>query len=439
MKNMLAVLLVLGSAVVASAQEATWTYRVRTELRANYRNSPNERFQLQFPFPPSFLPPGQEKGFLQTPDEGSHAELSVADLQLDLGYGEVFGARAKVHFQDKYRRNPTSSDRKIDADELFVRFGELPEILARPAKTTFFVLAGKAPKMERQPVRLLESYGLAATSFNRFEDVQVMGGGTIGRNLYWRLTISNGNPLFMRDPNALAGDNGTPELRQPFPTPEIKSGFPILYNAETEGLFFDTSNMQFGQGLGYRWQREDQTLGFDAIVFHYDRDLAQQANLTGTFYGGDLDLLDDVAGADVSLPITSNRKEEWGGRVYAEWYGLTGIAQFTKQNVAGLWREGYEGEAGWRIPLQHGPMFGQETLLQYIQPAVRYSKIDNRFRGKPAFPAPSLWWDWEKVDIGVRIGFAKGVDLTIEHSQHDVVAPRELDIRETLVTLRWRT
>ncbi|HEX7154193.1 MAG TPA: hypothetical protein VF618_22080 [Thermoanaerobaculia bacterium] len=430
-KCLAAALLAVCSALPALAQEDSWTYRVRTELRANYRNSPEARFELQFPFPPIALPPGQTKGFMETPDAGGNVELSVAAFQLDLGYGEWFGARARIHLEDKYRRNPTSTDRKIDADELFVRLGQMPELLERPDGTTFFLLAGKAPRMERQPVRLLESYGLAATSFNRFEDVQLMGGGTVGRNFYWRLVVANGNPLFMRDANALAGDNGIPELREPFPNPAIKSGFPILYNAETEDLFFDTSNLQFGQGLGYRWRTEDQTLGFDALLFHYDRELADRAELTGTFYGGDLDLIDDVLDQNVGLPLTSRKKEEWGGRLYAEWYGLTGVAQFTKQNLAGLWREGWEGEVGWRLPLQRG-------CLQYVQPAVRYSQLDNRFRGRPTFPAPSLWWDWTKTDFGVRVGFTHGLDLTVEHSIHDIVSPRPLDVTETLVTLRWR-
>ena len=77
-------------------------------------------------------------------------------------------ARAKVHVQAKHRRNPTTTDKQIDADELWVRIGVKPELLERPKGTSLFVQAGKFPKMERQPLRLLESYGLAATSFNRF-------------------------------------------------------------------------------------------------------------------------------------------------------------------------------------------------------------------------------------------------------------------------------
>lgn len=435
---LLAVCAPLGAQESAAPAESgpAWTWNHRLELRADYRWSDDERHPLRFPFPPEFLPPGQTQGFLQTPDPGGHVELNVAELQLDLGYGDWIAARAKVHFQALHRRNPTSSDRQIDADELFVRIGPYPEFLERPNGTSFFVQAGKFAKMERQPIRLLESYGLAATSFNRFEDLQLMVGGTIGRNFYWRGVAANGNPLFFRDPNALAGDNGTPDLRQPFPDPDIKSGFPILYNAETEDLFFNTDHVQTGEGLGYRWARPDQTLGFDLVLFHYRRTLAQEENLTGTFYGGDLDLLDGVAG--FSLPIRGRKKEEFGARLYTEWHQLTSTLQFTKQSVAGLQREGWEGEIGYQIPFAWGPRIRGESLLQYIQPAVRASGLTNRFRGPREYPAPSVWWAWTKYDAGVRIGLAKRLDVTLEYTKHNVGSAFKLNLREALVTVRWR-
>ena len=39
---------------------------------------------------------------------------------------------------------------------------------------------------------------------------------------------------------------------------------------------------------------------------------------------------------------------------------------------------------------------------------------------------------------GVRIGLARNVDVTIERSMHEVEAPRDLDLDETLATVRWR-
>jgi hypothetical protein len=414
----------------------TWSWRARTEVRANYRNSEDERLPLRFPFPPDFIPAGQTQVFLQTVDPGSHVELSVANVQFDVAYGDFLGARAKIHLTDKYRRNPTSDDRMIDADELFLRVGTKPELLERPAGTSYFAQIGKFPKMERQPLRLLESYGLNATTFNRFEDTQLMAGGTVGRNLYWRVQLSNGNPVFFRDYNALAGDNGTDERRPPNPQPKLNSGFPTLYDAEVEDLVINTSHMELGEGLGYRWQRADGRLGFDAILYHYRRELADAVDLTGTFYKGDLALLDGVGG--IGLPFRGDTKQEWGGRVYGEWHNLTVIGQATKQNLAGLYRRGYELEAGYSFPLNFGPRIGGESLVQFIQPAGRVSGIKTYFRGPSTFVAPSVWWPWSKYDGGVRVGFAKGIDLTVEYSDHSITAARKFNMRETLVTVRWR-
>jgi hypothetical protein len=433
-----AVLMVCAASVLAQDNSSTnstlWTFADRLEIRANFRDSNHEAFRLRYPFPASFLPVGQQFGFEETPDAGNHIELSVVQLRLDARYGKWFAAHAQVHAIDKYRRNPTTSDRMTDADELWVRAGEKPDFLDRPERTSIFVQIGKAPKMERQPIRLLESYGLAATAFNRMEDTQLLTGGSVGRNLYWRLQLSSGNPLFFRDSNALAGDNGTPSLdpvAHPNPDPRIKSGFPILYNAEVESPFFETDHMQFGQGLGYRWQNAAQTMGFDAIAFHYRRTMsADEKKLDGTFYGPDLDLL--LGPVDQGLPLHGRTKEEYGGRVYSEWHALTVIAQFTKQAIAGLQRQGYELESGYKIASAFG-------FLQSIQPAVRVSGLTNRFRGNPVqYPAPSVWWPWTKIDAGLRIGFIHNIDLTIEHAKHNIGAPRKLDVDETLATLRVR-
>lgn len=419
-------LAVLVVCLPAFAQN-TWFWTYKTELRADYRWSDEEQFKVSFP----------EGAFERTPDPGHHAELNVADVQFDGGYGDLFAVRAKVHLSALHRRNPTSTDRRVDADELFVRFGQKPEILDRPARTSFFVQAGKFPKMERQPVRMLESYGLAATAFNRFEDTQVLAGGTVGRNLYWRVQAANGNPLFFRDPNALAGDNGTArELRGE--QPKYGTGFPILYNAEVEDLFFNTDHVQLGEGLGYRWQREDQTMGFDVIAFHYKREMADREKLTGTQYGGDLDLLvidsNDIPGeATRGLTLKGRDKTETGARFYGEWRNATLIGQFTKQKIAGNDRQGWEVEAGYRVPLSLG-------ILESIQPVVRKSALRNDFGPVGRFPAPSIWWNWSKVDGGVRVGLKHGLDVTVEYTQHHVSKARliPIQLKETLVTVRWR-
>jgi hypothetical protein len=408
---------------LASAQ-TDWTFRHRFELRGNFRDSHEQRFALRFPFPPDFLPVGQKTGFEETVNAGRHVELSVAQVRLDAAYRSLFAAHIQFHVQDKYRRNPTSEDRKTDADELWVRVGPKPEFLERPAATSVFLQMGKFPHMERQPIRLLESYGVAATAFNRFEDVGFMAGGSIGRNVYWRLTATSGNPLFFRDTNALAGDNGIRELLQKNPDPKLKSGFPILYNTETEGYFLKTKNVQFGQGVGYRWQNDAQTFGFDAIAFHYRRSMPFEEHLTGTFYGADIDLLDGPDGVGIGLPVHGNRKQETGARIYSEWQHLTAIAQFTKQQAAGLYRQGEELELGYQFPR--------------IQPVVRWSALQNFFKGPRTFPAPSVWWNWIKLDYGARITLTPQVDLTVERAKHNIASPVKLNLAETLVTVRVR-
>jgi len=419
------------AALPSVAQQSPLFWDAKLELRGNYRDSEHDRFQTKFEFPVEIIPTGNRHAFEETVDAGHHTELSVAQLKLDFGYGKWFLAHAQVHGQDKYRRNPTSHDKQIDADELWIRFGDNPQFLERPEKTSFFAQFGKAPKMERQPLRLLESYGLAATAFNRFEDIQALIGGSVGRNFYWRLQAANGNPVYLRDPNALAGDNGVKELKDFPPDPKLQAGFPIIYNAETEGYFFDTKHVQYGEGLGYRWANDDQSTGFDLIAFHYKRELADREQLTGSFYGGDIDLLNGPEPFNVSLPISGRKKEETGARLYAEWKGVTTIAQYTKQNLAGLRRSGYEFEIGWKIPIGRGP-------VQYIQPTGRISGLQNTFRAaaNKQFPAPSFWWPWTKIDYGFRAGLGHGVDITAERAKHNIGAPRKINENETLVTLR---
>ncbi|MGZ8868574.1 MAG: hypothetical protein ACXW2P_09545, partial [Thermoanaerobaculia bacterium] len=216
------------------------------------------------------------------------------------------------------------------------------------------------------------------------------------------------------------------------PDPDLKSGFPILYNAETEDLFFNTDHMQFGQAIGYRWANDDQTTGFDLILFHYRRDLADRVELTGTLYGGDLDLLNGPFEQGFGTPLEGRKKQEYGGRFYGEFRGVTAIAQFTKQHLAGLQRQAFEVESGYRFAIP-------ANFVQYVQPAVRYSDLLNRFGGSAAlFPSPSIWWAWQKLDVGVRIGLARNIDVTIERSMHEVESPREINLDETLATVRWR-
>ena len=91
MRRIAAAAIGLFTTIPLFAQTASdWTFKSRIELRANYRDSKEEKFALKFPFPPSFLPVGQTVGFEETVDAGSHAELSVAQIKLDLIFSNAF-------------------------------------------------------------------------------------------------------------------------------------------------------------------------------------------------------------------------------------------------------------------------------------------------------------------------------------------------------------
>ncbi|MFA6955625.1 MAG: hypothetical protein WC538_07120 [Thermoanaerobaculia bacterium] len=427
LRTALGALAFTAASLAAQGQDDGFAASAKLELRGNYRDSKEQKFGLSTPLPPILLPPGETQAFMETVDAGTHWEASDVTLRLDLTYGKSFAARAKIDAIDLYERNPTSGDRTVDLDEAWVRFGQRPELLELPDGTTLFAQFGKAPKLERQPVRLLESYGLSSTAFNRLEDVQALVGGSIGRNLYWRAQWSTGNPLFMRDPNALAGDNGTEELKQPFPDPELKAGFPILYDAEVEDYFFDTANPEIGGGLGWRWKSEASGVGIDLLAFYYERSLADEVDLRGTFYGGDLDILSGPFG--IVIPVDGRKKEEYGASFYSELGAFTLLGQAVEQEIAGLGRSGVEIEAGWQFSRPG-------SAIPFVQPAVRYSSLEADFRGPADFPAPSFWWDWTKYDAGIRFGVTKYADVTAEYSHIEVDQAPQLDLDEVLVTVR---
>ncbi|MEO1087185.1 MAG: hypothetical protein AAFY88_23360, partial [Acidobacteriota bacterium] len=175
------------------------------EVKTHYRDSEDQSFPSPFPFGPNSLPVGQERGLLETVEAGEHFELSAATVFYRGEWGKHWGAKAKIDLYDLHDRNPTSDDNEWDVDELWLRYG--PEI--EPGEThegySAYVKLGKFPKFERQDDRHLESYGLISTSFNRAEDVGIEAGFDLGRYFYLKASITQGNPVFYRDPNALAG------------------------------------------------------------------------------------------------------------------------------------------------------------------------------------------------------------------------------------------
>lgn len=433
------VLLLLARAATAAAQDAghhdasadeDFKVRIGGELKAHGRWSEDDRFPLAFPFPPDFVPVGQPDVALQTVSPGGSIEVSKALLHVDVEMPRSITAHVKIAFVNLYDRNPTSTDQTVDVEEGWVGFGTRKGSLEPlPGGASFFALVGKAPKLDRQPFRRLESYGLVSTAFNRFNDLQVQAGGSFGRHVYFMGQVSSGNPIFMRDPNVLAGDNGTDE--PPNPDPALHSGFPILYHAEVE----DLSNghaPEWGGAVGLRFLSADYRRGIDAMGFYYRGRLSDAAHLRGTFYEGDLDLLDGAGG--ISLPISGDLMERYGGNLDLRFGGLSAWGQVVHETLAGLPRTGFEVEAGWRIVL--GDLADPSDLFPAIQPVVRWSRIVDDFQAPRGFVAPSLAWDWDKIDAGLRVTILKRLDLTLEYAFHDVAASRAIRHDEALATLR---
>jgi hypothetical protein len=409
------------------------------EAKANFRESGSNRFPVVLP--PGFVPPGQTEAFEETVSAGSHFELSAVTLLADAVWGDGLAAHAKIDLIDLYDRNPTSTDKKVDVDEAWIRFGVEPEPAELAARGGVYLKLGKFPKFERQDDRHLESYGLVSTAFNRFEDAGAELGVNLGRHVYLKVSATQGNPVFIRDPNALAGDNGTPERQRlpPGVNTAFQSGIVILYDAEIEDVDVD-GDLETGAGVGFRLADEAGRHGLDVLAWGYRRKLAQTVALEGTFYGGDIDVLNGPFDVDPALPIAGDDKEEVGANLWLYYGGLSLFGQYVDQELAGLPRTGIEAEAAWRFELPLLWAVGGRQLFPWIAPAVRYSKLDNDFGNERPTSAPSLAWDWEKIDAGLRLGVFSGIDLTVEYADNRFIlgSGAERENNEFLSTLRWR-
>lgn len=404
-------------------------FRLKGEVKLHFRDSANYYVKV-----------GEMQGvdvFEATVDPGGSFEVSTVNLIGEGDLTEGLKAKVEIHFIDLYNRNPTSTADEVRVREAWLRFGKRIDGLKPLDGTSLYVQAGKAPRFAKQQTRRLESYGLWGTAVNRFEEIGVEVGGSLGKVLYWRAAGANGNPVFMRDPNALAGDNGTPERADLSRLDDAPygSGFPILYDAQANDTRLD-GGFQAGGGLGFRVVSPDGRRGLDVLGWAYHRQLAERLAIEGSVYGGDLDLIDDVPPGTAGW-IDGRDKTEAGVNVEARWEGFTLFGQYVYQDLAGLVRRGYEVEAGYRFPLNGLFAVGDQPWFNWIQPAVRVSRIENDFSSPAGFIAPSFAWDWTKLDFGFRAGIVRNVDLTVEYARHDmrtkakVVHPDEL-----LVTLR---
>lgn len=411
------------------------------ELKGHYRDT--DDYRLRVPFDRG---PGADPFFFEPVEPGGHGEVSNLAIWLKASWGERWSAKVKIDVIDFHDRNPTSADKEVDLDELWIRWGRETVTAELADGYDFYAKLGKFGKLERQDDRHLESYGLLSTAFNRFEDVGLELGFDLGRRVYVKGSLTQGNPLFLRDPNALAGDNGTADAQgRVSENPERGSGLPIFYDADVDIIDFE--NPEVGLGLGVRLADVREGLGAEVLLWAYDRDLGEDTRLSNTLYGGDLDLLRGP-GNIAPLAITDDQKREVGANLWIYWGGFSLFAQVVDQDLAGMSRDGWEAELAWDFLLPHaGEAFGRQ-LFPYIAPAIRYSELDPRFplgpspipgQANPGFPAASARWHWEKLDIGLRLGLIEGqLDLTVEWNLNDfIVAGNERSGDEFLATVRW--
>lgn len=418
--------------IIPSFSQAADSLRYQVEVRGHLRDSEQAKFPTLFPFPPSHLPVGDTSAFLETVDEGQHAEISLISLSGLWDINDKLSFQFKLDAIDKYDRNPTSGDRKFDVDSAFLRYGDHFAATKIPDSPGFYAQIGKFKKFEQQRERRTESYGVVSTAFNRFEDSGIEAGFDLPNGLYGKLSWTTGNPVFMRDPNALAGDNGTNDRRVPpeNPDPRLKSGIVMLYDAEIED--FDLGDTpEIGAALGYRWLSADGQQSLDLMAFGYERDIEEGVSLHGTFYGADIDLFDlgEVPGAaGIRLPYSGNDKTEKGMNIWYYNGNFSLFGQYVDQEIADLDRDGYEIELSYVI----------ETPIT-LTPVIRYSELNNDFEGTPQYPAPSVWWDWKRIDYGLNADITDNLRLILEYADNRFLRNGRWESNdEILLTLRWQ-
>lgn len=402
-------------------------FRLMAEVKLNFRSSEDVSLTVGNTGAPVPV-------VLETVAPGSSFEVSNLILTGDGELASNFNAHFMVTVIDLYNRNPTSTDDKIFLREAWLRYGKKVEWMEPNTSSSAYVQIGKAPRFSKRPTRWLESYGLWETAVGRFEEIGAEIGGSAGGIFYTRLAVSNGNPLFFRDPNALAGDNGIPErvVGSTVPPP-YNSGFPILYDGKAQDVNFN-GGFQWGTGLGIKLIGPQSKNGVEILFWYFSRTLSDRTPINGSFYGGDLRLLQGLV---VSLPIQGDSKQEWGTNAEARFGPLRVFGQWVKQEIAGLRREGYEIQGAWRFPLSGFFAAGDQPVGNWVTPSVRYSKIHNLFDVPSGFVAPSVGWDWAKWDFGARLGLVRGLDLTVEYALNDATTKQgTIHPNEWLVTVR---
>lgn len=417
---------VRGQESAPPPSEEAQGFRWGGEIKAGFRWSQAQESAI-------FGGSGALAGFMRTPDPGTSIEIQHLALG---GEGEIAPsvyARVEVRFLDLYNRNPTSTDVTVFVRQAFVRLGRKPEVLSSVKGSRAYALFGMAPRFSKQTTRRFESYGLLGTAIARFEQPQLEVGAGFSEHFFARAMVGSGNPLFLRDTNALSGDNLS-QSPAPNPGSTYQSGFPILYDAKVQEVDA-TGSLETGFGLGARAGGGEKS-GAEVLVWRFGRRLSDTARFRGTSYPGELAVL---KGAGFPIPTEGNRRSEWGVNLQARRGGLRLFGQWAAQDLAGAERHGVEVEAAYLFNLPGFFLVGESPFGNWIQPTFRFSRLANQFQAPRAYPRLAVVWPWKKYDFGLRFGIVRNVDLTAEYTFHQVVrAPGlpNLPMKEFLVTLR---
>lgn len=100
---------------------------------------------------------------------------------------------------------------------------------------------------------------------------------------------------------------------------------------------------------------------------------------------------------------------------------------------------GQELELSYQFDLPLSLTVGGKPLVKNISPVLRYSNIETNFSGKGGYPAPSVSWDWQKIDVGFNVDFPYRTKLTVEYAINRFETKLgTANNDEFLVSLNWR-
>ncbi len=372
---------------------------------------------------------------MRTPAAGTSFEVQDVELSADAEWTPSLKGRIVVHVLDLYNRNPTSSARAHRGARGVAAVGTRYDVLRPQDGTRVYVLLGKAPRFTKQLDRHLESYGLWGTAVGRFEQLQAQLGGSLGGPS----TGGRTPPTATRCSCATRTRSpGTSARRRPCPATWIPSTRAASRSSTTprpRTCASAATSSSAAARPALRGRRGPQRRRPARLVLPA-RPGGQGAHPRQLLRGRPRDA---ARRGRSTLDYVGRKREEHGANLQARLAGLRLFGQYVWQDLAGLKRQGFEVEVAYRIPLNGLFVSGDSPVVNWIQPAVRYSSIDNKFSGPSTFVAPSFFWDWTKLDAGLRVGIVAQVDLTVEYerSQMTLLRPQDHASSEGLATLRF--